>query len=147
MFSAQEVAYLHTQRLARIATVSAHGQPDVAPVGFEFDGTHFYIGGLEMRKTLKYKNVQGNPRVALVVDDVVSTTPWTPRGIKVHGRAEIVSRRGPGGPGEYLRITPEKYWSWGIEQPVFQDGQAVLKRTEGTATHRVVLSPPGERSA
>jgi pyridoxamine 5'-phosphate oxidase family protein len=147
MFSAQEVAYLHSQRLARIATVSARTQPDVAPVGFEFDGTHFYIGGLEMRKTLKYQNVQGNPRVALVVDDLASTTPWTLRGIKVHGRAEIVSRGGQTGPGEYLWITPEKYWSWGIEQPVFQHGQAILKQTEGTTTRRVVLSPPAERSA
>ncbi|HXG67084.1 MAG TPA: PPOX class F420-dependent oxidoreductase, partial [Blastocatellia bacterium] len=71
MFSEQEIAYLKSQRLARIATVSKAMQPDVAPVGFEFDGEHFYIGGLQQTKTLKYKNVfNGNTKVALVVDDM-----------------------------------------------------------------------------
>ena len=41
-FSEEEINYLQSQRLARIATVSADGQPDVAPVGFEFDGTYVY---------------------------------------------------------------------------------------------------------
>lgn len=147
MFSAQEIAYLDAQRLARIATASTQGQPDVAPVGFEFDGVDFYVGGLDLRKTLKYKNVQNNPRVALVVDDLESLTPWTPRGIKVHGRAEIVVREGSMGSGEYIRITPQKVWSWGIEQPVFQDGQAILKTTEGVATRRVVLTHQAHHSS
>ena len=30
----------------RLATVAPDGQPDVVPVGFEFDGTSFYIGGM-----------------------------------------------------------------------------------------------------
>jgi len=32
-FTEEEIAYLRTQRLARIATVSADGQPDAMPVG------------------------------------------------------------------------------------------------------------------
>ncbi len=38
MFSDKEIQYIKSQRLARIATVSAQVQPDVAPVGFDFDG-------------------------------------------------------------------------------------------------------------
>ena len=38
MFSERELAYLRSQRLARIATVSRRSQPDVAPVGYAFDG-------------------------------------------------------------------------------------------------------------
>jgi hypothetical protein len=34
-FSEEEIAYLRSQRLARIATVSAGGQPDVVPLGFD----------------------------------------------------------------------------------------------------------------
>ncbi len=34
-FTEEEVAYLKSQPLARIATVGADDQPDVAPVGFE----------------------------------------------------------------------------------------------------------------
>jgi hypothetical protein len=35
---------------------SPDGEHDVAPVGFKFDGEYFYVGGLDVQKTLKYKN-------------------------------------------------------------------------------------------
>jgi hypothetical protein len=41
--------------LARIATTSEDMQPDVAPVGFDFDGTYFYVGGINLPTNLKYK--------------------------------------------------------------------------------------------
>jgi hypothetical protein len=44
MFSDKEISYIKSQRLARIATASSELQPDVAPVGFDFDGTYFYVG-------------------------------------------------------------------------------------------------------
>ena len=129
MFSEQEVEYIKSQRVARIATVSAQHQPDVAPVGFEFDGQHFYIGGIQQEKTLKYKNVAGgNTKVALVIDDMESFDPPKPRGLKIHGVAETVERQGQVGPGQYLKIRPQKYWSWGIEEPVFQGGKIVMKK-------------------
>ena len=129
MFSDKEVDYLKSQKLARIATVSANSQPDVAPVSFEFDGQYFYVGGIKMTTTLKYKNVlNGNKKVALVFDDLEAVSPWRPRGIKIHGSAEIVERSGQLGEGAYLRITPEKYWSWGIERPVFEDGKIIMKK-------------------
>jgi PPOX class F420-dependent enzyme/OxyR family protein len=77
MFSEKEIAYLRSQRLARIATASEEHQPDVAPVGFEFDGTYFYVGGINLPATLKYKNIQKNPKVSLVIDDLESISPWT----------------------------------------------------------------------
>lgn len=129
MFSEKETEYIKSQRIARIATVSAHLQPDVAPVGYEFDGEHFYIGGIQQEKTLKYKNVAGgNARVALVIDDLESFNPPKPRGLKIHGIAEIEERQGQVGPGQYLKVRPQKYWSWGIEEPVFQDGKIVMKK-------------------
>lgn len=130
MFTEKEQAYLKDQRLARIATVSKTQQPDVAPVGFEFDGTHFFVGGITLTKTLKYKNVKdGNTSVALVIDNLeIVKTAWKPQGIKIHGTAGIVERKGKLGTGLYLRITVDKYWSWGIEQPAFVDGKPVIKR-------------------
>jgi pyridoxamine 5'-phosphate oxidase family protein len=115
MFSDKELSYLQSQRLARIATVSKELQPDVAPVGFDFDGEYFYIGGRNISVTFKYKNVQSNPRVSLVVDDMESINPWKPRGIKVHGTADLVEHKGYAGAGTYIRIKPAKRWSWGIE--------------------------------
>jgi pyridoxamine 5'-phosphate oxidase family protein len=118
MFTEKEKAYLKEQRLARIATVSESSQPDVAPVGFDFDGEYFYVSGLNVTKTLKYRNTETNPKVALVVDDLETIKPWRPRGIKIHGTADRLEREGYAGRGIYLRIQPGRKWSWGIEAPL-----------------------------
>lgn len=115
MFTQNEIAYLNSQPLARIATASGGGQPDVAPVGFDFDGEFFYVSGRNNKRTLKYKNAQSNEQAALVVDDLATVKPWRPRGIKVHGRVDLVFRKGYAGEKEYLRLKPERKWSWGIE--------------------------------
>ncbi len=69
MFTEKERDYIRSQRLARLATVSSDGQPDVAAVSFEFGGELFYIGGHNPAKTRRHQNVrEGNARVALVID-------------------------------------------------------------------------------
>jgi hypothetical protein len=45
LFSDEEIAYLQSQPRARHATLGADDQPDVVPVGYEFDGTFFWVGG------------------------------------------------------------------------------------------------------
>jgi len=127
VFSERELDYLRSQRLARIATVSHRSQPDVAPVTYAFDGERFYVGGLTLTRTLKYRNIQEQPRVALVVDDA-PREGWTPRGVKIHGTAVIGERTGPGGRVPVLEITPTMHWSWGIEAPTFRDGAPVIRR-------------------
>ncbi len=129
MFTEKEINYLQNQPLARIATVSPALQPDVAPVGYRFDGKRFLITGFDVTRTFKYKNVQaGNHRVALVIDDLASTDPWVPRGIKVHGTAEIVEMKGR----PVLVIHPERHWSWGIESEAFIDGKPVSRKVTHT---------------
>lgn len=50
--------------------------PRVQPVGFEFDGTYINIGGFAPAKTRRRHNILfGNNKIALVVDDLVSTHP------------------------------------------------------------------------
>ena len=118
MFSAPEIEYLKSQRLARIATVNSKNQPDVVPVGFEFDGKYFWVGSHSQEiflTTWKYRNVKnGNKLVALTIDDLASVDPWRPRAIKVYGSAEIVDHNGMFGPGKYLKILPKISWSFGI---------------------------------
>lgn len=117
MFTDKEIAYLKGGRLARIATTSTDLQPDVAPVGYDFDGVHFYVGGTKLAKTLKYKNVLVNPRVSLVIDDMAPGGGWKARGIKIHGKADLTTREeGYTGPGTYIRIRPEWKRSWGIDE-------------------------------
>jgi pyridoxamine 5'-phosphate oxidase family protein len=138
-FSEEEREYLDSQRLARLATVSADGQPDVAPVGFEFDGSDFYVAGIDLPSTRKYLNVtEGNLKVALVVDDVVNTAPFVPRFVRVYGTASIVERDGRSGHREYLRISPTVSWSWNLEGRPRNRGQfrprRVVHRTTTEST-------------
>ena len=72
MFSEQELAFLRAQPLAGIATVDNDEQPTVDAVGFEFDGTRFYIGAHQLETTRKYKNIAaGHRKVSLIIDDLI----------------------------------------------------------------------------
>lgn len=121
MFSKAETDYLKTQRLARIASATKKGVPEVSPVGFEFDGRYFWIGSHSQdifSRTRRYRNITGgNREVSLVIDDLKSVDPWMPRAIKVGGTAEVMEHMGMFGPGKYLRVTPRVTVSWGIEPP------------------------------
>ena len=151
IFSQKEIEYIKSQRLARIATAAPLSvasskeeqqgghipiQPDVVPVGFDFDGDYFYVGGVNILNSTKYKNVMKNNKVAIVIDDLKSINPWDPRGIKVYGTADVVSRQGgymegTGHPNpSYIRIRSDKKWSWGIEEPVFVEGRFNVKRAK-----------------
>ena len=131
MLSEAESEYLKTQRLARIATVSPNGEPEVSPVAFEYDGKCFYVGSHDQSiffRTRRYKNItSGNNRVSLVIDDLESIDPWKPRGIKIRGKAEVVEHHGIFGKGSYLRITPKVTISWQIEPS--KEGQWYSRKT------------------
>jgi pyridoxamine 5'-phosphate oxidase family protein len=88
---------LKSQCLARIATAPSpeeNGtvQPDVVPVGFDFDAEYIYVGGINHIKSTKYKNVQKNNRVAIIIYALKTIDPWDPCGMKIYGTADIVTR-------------------------------------------------------
>ncbi len=129
-FTDEEIAYIRSQPLARVATVSAEEQPDVVPVGFEFDGFHFFIGGFDPGRTRRTRNVEsGQTKVALVIDDLPSTDPWTPRFLRVYGTAEIVPQQRPSGPVPILKITPTISWSMNLDARPLGDHGGELTRT------------------
>jgi pyridoxamine 5'-phosphate oxidase family protein len=109
-FTEDEVAFLTQSRLARVATASSEGQPHVVPVVYEFDGRAFYFTGWNLEKSLKFKNLVENKKVALVVDDVVTVSPWRPRGLEVRGVADLGSEGGRA----YVKVTPLVKRSWGF---------------------------------
>jgi pyridoxamine 5'-phosphate oxidase family protein len=128
-FTEEEHDYLRSQQLARLATVAADGQPDVVPVGFEFDGTYLFVGGIDPARTRKFRNVRdGNTKVAIVVDDLVSVDPWTPRYLRIYGNADFVERQGRFGAASYLRITPALSWSFNLAGQPFNDDREVAVR-------------------
>lgn len=110
-------------------------QPDVVPVGFDFDGEYFYVGRMNIIKSTKYKNVLKNNRVVLVIDDLKSTNPWDPRGIKIYGIADKIDHQGgymfdtEHPQSHHIRIKPTKKWSWGIDEPVFVEGKLNIKKS------------------
>lgn len=131
-FSAEEIEYLRSQPLARLATVGEEGQPDVVPVAFEFDGAVFWVGGAgpSVAGTRKFQNIGVNDQVALVIDDLVSLEPFIARCLRVYGVAEQpVKRVGMVGPGLYSRITPTVSWSWNLAGEVVGDTWYPANRT------------------
>jgi pyridoxamine 5'-phosphate oxidase family protein len=130
-FSEQELEYLRSQPIARIATVGPDGQPDAVPVGFEYNGRYLYVGGMDPVKTRKFRNVRaGNTKVAVILDDLASTDPWIPRYLRIYGTAELVERTGRFGAGTYLRITPTISWSFNLEgKPFRYDDTVTTTRT------------------
>ncbi|HET6291303.1 MAG TPA: PPOX class F420-dependent oxidoreductase [Amycolatopsis sp.] len=118
-FTEEEIAYLRSQPLARFATLSADGeQPDVVPLAFEFDGTHFWVGGVgaSVLATRKFRNIQaGQRKIALLIDDLVSLDPFVARGVRIYGEADDPAEQvGALGPGIYARVTPKVSWSWNM---------------------------------
>jgi len=124
-FTDLEIEYLRTQRLARLATASASGQPDVSPVGYGVDGDAIVSGGLDITKTVRYRHLSENPRATIVIDDLASIDPWRPRGIKVRGTVTLEDHDG----GLRIRIEPEVIWSWGINAGAEKRFASIERRT------------------
>lgn len=120
-FTDAEINHMKTQRLGRLATANADGQPHVVPVAFRYNPNKgaIEIGGHSgFSKRKKYRDVIRNSRVAFVTDDIASVSPWVVRGIEIRGRAEILAiggtALGPGFDPEMFRIRPIRIISWGI---------------------------------
>jgi pyridoxamine 5'-phosphate oxidase family protein len=133
-FSDEEIAYLRSQPVARLATVNADGQPDVVPVAFEVDDDYYiWVGGVgaQVVYTRKFRNIgAGRARVSLVVDDLISIEPFVARALRVYGDAEPpIERVGMVGPGLYSRITPRVSWSWNLAGEPAGDQWYPAKRT------------------
>jgi pyridoxamine 5'-phosphate oxidase family protein len=115
-----EIDYLASQKLGRLATTAPDGSPQVAPTGFRYNaelGT-IDIGGYNLARSKKFRNIAAGSRAAFVVDDIASVDPWRVRGVEVRGEAEALAGQDhpdPGTAGEIIRIHPRRILSWGIE--------------------------------
>jgi pyridoxamine 5'-phosphate oxidase family protein len=117
-FTGAEIEYMHSQRLGRLATVNAAGEPHVVPVSFRYNAELDVvdIGGHGLSRSKKFRDIVHNSNVAFVIDDVLP--PWQPRLIEIRGRAEQVSeggeKFGPGFSPEMIRIFPRRIISFGL---------------------------------
>ena len=112
VFSEVELQYLTGGRLrGRVATVGAAGTPHVVPVGWIYNAARdtIDIGGSDLQRTKKFRDVARSERVAIVIDDLESVDPWRPRGVEVRGRGEAIAL-----PTPLIRVHPERIVSWGL---------------------------------
>ena len=73
---------------AHLATIGADGSPQVTPVWIDYDGTHVRFNTAKGR--VKVKNLEGNPKVALSIQD-----PENPyRYVQVRGRIAETTEKG-----------------------------------------------------
>ena len=110
-FSPDERAWLASQRLGRLATVSPGGVVGNAPVTYfvRADDT-IDIGGMHMGDTKKFRNVVAGSRVAFVVDSVDTSAGWDPHYLEIRGTAEALADVEPPGDGfsrEIIKIHPD----------------------------------------
>lgn len=135
-----EQAFLEEQHHGRLATVARDGSPQVKPVGFSYNaelGT-IDIAGMNMAASAKYKNVQVNPRVAFVADDVPAPEKGAGgvRFLEIRGTAETAVAAEPDETGhlapEIIRIRPRRVLSFNVEGPGLRvrDGDGAGVRSE-----------------
>ena len=109
-FTAEELAFIHAQRVGRLATVDETGQPHAIPVCYACDGASFYIAldakpkQVAPQQLKRVRNILENPRVALVIDRysddwsnlayllVRGTATLLPPGDEEHSRAVVLLR-------------------------------------------------------
>ncbi len=130
-FTDAELEYLRgPRRLGRLATVRKGNTPHVVPAGWVYNADHdtIDVGGHIMERTKKYRDVQRVGRAAIVIDELVSVSPWTVRGIEIRGRADALER-----PKPFIRIHPERIISWGFESRLKGGHHA---RTIGTPSRK-----------
>ncbi|HJQ46052.1 MAG TPA: PPOX class F420-dependent oxidoreductase [Amycolatopsis sp.] len=135
IFTERELVYLRSQHLGRLGTIGPAG-PQVRPTGFVLndDGT-IDIGGPENAKSQKWRNLQKNPAVSFLVDDMTPDEPgevrpgWG-RGIEIRGHAELLTDHDPPYGGswfsrEVIRIHPRRVNSWHLDPEQLQYNRKV----------------------
>jgi len=116
-FSDAELEYLAEGKLGRLATIGVDGVPHVVPLGWTYNSAldTIDVSGRDFAKSQKFRNVQRNPGVAIVIDDVLP--PWQPRFLMVRGHGEAlpdaVAADGSS-TGAIIRITPTQVVSFGL---------------------------------
>lgn len=135
-FTENELAYLRSQKLARLATIRPDGTPQIAPVGFQYnaDLDVIEIGGRNLSQSKKFRNILQNPHVALVIDDVLP--PWQARGVEIRGTAQTLATGGQAlfGAGyavddALIRITPLQIIGWGLDEEAGWSNNRRVERT------------------
>ncbi len=126
VFTVSEIEYLSRMTMGRLATVGRDGQPHVIPLTFRYNGDEdaIDIGGVDFTLGKKWRDMQANPLVTILIDDAA---PGAAHAIEIRGTVEIhatggdrINPRFPAFVPEFVRLRPRYVVSWGIEEPGFR---------------------------
>ncbi len=108
-----EIAFIQSQRVARLATSDADGHPHVVPVCFVFDGSRFYIAldekpkRVEQQQLRRVRNIEARHEAMLLFDHY--DDDWTRLGyVQVYGHADLLIPDAPGH-ADALLLLRERY--------------------------------------
>lgn len=126
IFTETERKYLVATALGRLATIGPTGAPHNHPVTYRVndDTGTIDIGGPRLSDSRKYRNIQTDPRVSLVVDDIaaqpVGAGGQRGRGLEIRGVIEILHVERPlmeGFSNDLLRLRPRRIIAWNLDGP------------------------------
>ena len=139
VFTEEEIEYLQSQALARIATVGPDGHPHVIPVTFRFNEEldTIDIGGIAFGEGKKWRDAKQNPKVTFLLDDTFgSGKDRQARALEVRGQAELhetggneINPRFPNFAPQFFRIRPKRIVSWGLNDAARGRGFQLNART------------------
>jgi pyridoxamine 5'-phosphate oxidase family protein len=115
-----EQRFLARQPRGHLATIGSDGTPQVKPLGFTYNaalGT-IDIAGFNMGGSAKYRNIQANPRVAFVVDEVTEASMEGAHFLEIRGVAEAVTGRASADghlAAEIIRIHPRRIIAYNVD--------------------------------
>ncbi len=114
-----EQRFLTSQPLGHLSTIGPDGVPQVKPLSFTYNpalGT-IDIAGYAMASSAKYRNIQLNPRVAFVVDEMTEPTMQGAHFLEIRGVAETATLP-PADPHlapEIIRIHPRRVVAFNVD--------------------------------
>ena len=121
VFTSAEIEYLGENTMCRMATIGRNGEPHVAPVTYVYNEAEdaIDIGGIDFANTKKWRDVQHDRNVTILVDDF---SPTAAHAIEIRGEAEPresgggqINQRIEGFVEQFIRLRPRYVVSWGIE--------------------------------
>jgi pyridoxamine 5'-phosphate oxidase family protein len=118
-FTDAEIRFLARQPLGHLSTIGPDGTPQVKPLDFTYNAElrTIDITGFAMGSSAKYRNVQANPRVAFVVDEVTEQSMEGAHFLEVRGFAETATHE-PTDPHlapELIRIHPRRVLAYNVD--------------------------------
>lgn len=125
--------FLRVERTVRIGTVSADGEPHVAPLWFVWDDGAMYFNSL--KRSRRAHDVQRGSRVAACVD--AGEEYGQLRGAVLYGRLEEA-----GDVPDIRKKFGEKYWN-GIDIPVAKSHEWLVLRPDRIVSWDFAKIPAG----